>query len=1798
MLLTTAMPALAYAQGSIFGTVQNADLTNPAVGQLFWVGFLDNTDEEIRIESNVGAGYDGTNWFDDFQNYTTEAVGNPYDYVFVNTANGQYFRLEKTIPSNSFQQENILLATASGPSRPGGLVARVASLSRINLSWNAQAGVTYHVYRRATSNNSALRRLDDPTGNLASIGVADSFFVDATSDGASDYTYLIIGQNAGGVFSAHSVEVSAAAGTPTAPTVVAVDPDSGSAVNRPTVTVRGTNFDVAGVSVTFAGVLATNVAVGSPFQLTCRVPAGTPGPVNVVATNTASGLSSAPLVGGFRYLANRAPVLATIGPKSVNEGQNLNFGTSATDADADGISLRAENLPANATFTDHGNGTGTFNFDPGFTQAGVYSVRFIASDGSLADSEIVAITVNDVNRSPVLAAIGPKSVNEGQNLNFTATASDPDGAPPTLTAENLPAHATFIDNGVGGGAFNFNPDFTQAGLYNVRFIASDGLLADTEIVAITVNNVNRVPVLAAIGPKSVNEGQNLSFGVSATDPDGNAPVLVAEGVPANATFTDNGNGTGTFNFNPDFNQSGLHNVRVIASDGSLADSELVAITVNNVNQAPVWTPIGAKLVTEGQNLNFGVTASDPDGTIPTLTILALPTNATFTDNGNGTGTFNFNPDFTQSGVYHPRFIASDGLLADTEMIVVTVNETGNQPPVLATIGPRSVNEGLSLSFGMSATDPDGDSLILSAESIPVNAQFTDNFNRTGTFNFDPDFTQAGVYSVRFIASDGLLADSEIVAITVNNVNRPPVLAAIGPRSVNEGQNLFFLVSAFDLDGNVPTLTAQGVPTNATFTDQGTGTASFNFSPNFAQAGVYPVLFIASDGTAADSEIVSITVNDAGNQPPVLASIGPKVVAEGTPLQFRVSATDADLTIPVLTAVGLPLHATLVDSLNGAGGFIFNPDLNQGGSAYAVTFIASDGALADSELVYITVVETGNRPPVFDSVPPDTVKEGDTLIVLVHAVDPEGGSILMGTLNSLENAVFVDSGNGYGTLKYTPGYLAAGVDTVRILAVDYGTPMATSTLPIAIITLDKNLPPNLWPIGNRTVLAGDSIKIRVVATDSTAPPGNHLYMAALNLPANATYQDSGGGIGKFKFKPSFAQIGPHVITFLVTDNGTPSLADLETVTITVQSQNRPPVLATIGTRAVDEGDTLVFSVSATDPDGTVPFLSASPLPTNAVFVDSGNGRGSFTFMPSYLQSSLYQVKFNASDGLLSDYENVIIQVREAGNQPPVVGSLPDSISVLEKTTVMMLVSATDPENQIPSLSVTPLLENAAFTDSGNGRGLFQMTPDYWQDSVYTLLIIATDPLGAKDTSYVVLTIVDAGNQKPVVAAVGTHTVVERDLAFSFTVAASDPDRTTPSLAARPLPPRSSFDDNGNGSGVFAMAPDYTDAGSYTVFIIATDAEDPAIKDSAAATVVVLDRTRPPNLDASSTNDQSVVLFQGDSVTIWHHAYDPDGPTPKMSAINLTSTYMTWADSGNGYLYLTYKPPFNELTGQYYATIVATDSVYDTVAVTKIQTFILGSHNVPPVLAPIGPKTVMEGDSLVFVVTATDANGTTPTMTATNLPANATFTSLGGGMGRFRFKPTYTQAGVYYPLFRAADFAQSDTERVEITVIEAGNQAPVWVSAFPTDTVRLSKSSADTLHMWATDVDNTTLTLLAVNAPPNSIFVDSLNKAGSFIFDPDSTQVGLIYPVLFIARDASKADTAVVIYKVLPFTRGDWNNDGRIDLFDVVLQVNYTFRGGPAPVPFALGNYNGDAVINVLDLVLLIDYVFRSGDPLPP
>ena len=88
--------------------------------------------------------------------------------------------------------------------------------------------------------------------------------------------------------------------------------------------------------------------------------------------------------------------------------------------------------------------------------------------------------------------------------------------------------------------------------------------------------------------------------------------------------------------------------------------------------APVLQFIPNRSSAEGQQLSFLVEASDPDGTTPSLFVAPLPALATFTDQGNGTGIFDWTPAVGQAGRYEITFRASDGMLEDSQRVVITI----------------------------------------------------------------------------------------------------------------------------------------------------------------------------------------------------------------------------------------------------------------------------------------------------------------------------------------------------------------------------------------------------------------------------------------------------------------------------------------------------------------------------------------------------------------------------------------------------------------------------------------------------------------------------------------------------------------------------------------------------------------------------------------------------------------------------------------------------------------------------------------------------------------------------------------------------------------------------------------------------------------------------------------------------------------------------------------------------------------------------------------------------------------------
>ncbi len=731
--------------------------------------------------------------------------------------------------------------------------------------------------------------------------------------------------------------------------------------------------------------------------------------------------------GFFCPAANQPPVLAAIGAKMGTEGQALAFTVTATDPDAgDTLSLTATPLPSGASFTDNGDGTGSFAWTPAVGQANIYSVTFSVSDGSGTAMETVSITIFNANQAPVLAPIGNQSVNEGGTLSLTLSASDPDGDPLTLTAGNLPTGASFNDAGNGTAAFSWTPAFDQAGSFSVNFTAADNgtpPLSDAESITITVGDVNRPPALVPIGNQGVNEGDTLALTISASDPDGDGLSLAAANLASGAAFADNGDGTASFSWTPGFGQTGNFDVTFSATDDGAPPataSETITISVGDVNRAPLLTPIGNQTVNEGVALQLTVMASDPDGDALTLQASGLPQGATFTDAGNGTGSFAWTPGFAQSGNHVVSFTAMDGgtpVLNATESITITVGDV-NRPPVLAAIGDRSVNEGELLQFAVSATDPDGNGLVLQLANAPLGAALQDNGDGTGTLAWTPGFGEAGNYAITISATDDgapVAQDQETLTITVGDVNRPPTVAPIGNHAANTNQLVAFQVSATDPDGDAVSCAVSGAPAGSSFVDNGDGTGNFSWTPGAADVGSHTMTITATDAGSpvqTASETVTVAVGLVNNAPTIVM-VGDRTVLPGQTLSFSVLATDVDGNGLGFTASGVPAGASFTDNGDGTSMFSWTPGATNTGSVVVTFTVTDDGipAMSDQETVKIAIQGVASGFGISDATWWDTWKgqlvvtgAGASAGSTVEIIDADTG-LVVGTVIAAADGTF-------------------------------------------------------------------------------------------------------------------------------------------------------------------------------------------------------------------------------------------------------------------------------------------------------------------------------------------------------------------------------------------------------------------------------------------------------------------------------------------------------------------------------------------------------------------------------------------------------------------------------------------------------------------------------------------------------------------------------------------------------------------------------------------------------------------------
>jgi hypothetical protein len=568
--------------------------------------------------------------------------------------------------------------------------------------------------------------------------------------------------------------------------------------------------------------------------------------------------------------------------------------------------------------------------------------------------------------------------------------------------------------GAGGSSDTLDLEFSE--MFTSTFRDLRGILKTNDGV-VNVESANNPPVLNAIADQTMDEGATLNVSIVATDPNGNKLALAANNLPAFGSLTDNGNGTGTIRFAPGFDAAGVYpNITVIATDDGLpamSDTVAFALTVRNVNRAPVLGAIANQIMNEGATLNVSVSATDPDGNGITLAANNLPVFGTFTDNGNGTGAIRFTPGLGAAGVYpNITVVATDnGLpaLSDTTTFTLTVRGA-NRAPVLGAIANQIMNEGATLNVSVSATDPDGNGITLAANNLPAFGTFTDNGNGTGAIRFAPGFDAAGIYpNIAVVATDNgtpALSDTAIFTLAVNNVNRAPTMDAnvISDQLMDEGTTLRIPVIAVDPDNDRIAFTTINLPAFGSLADSGNGKGTITFAPGFDAAGVYPdIQVVATDnGTPALSDTIkfTLTVRNVNRAPSFPAIVADQTMREGDTLRVAISAIDPDGDRISLVVNRLPLFGSFVDGGNGTGAITFTPGFNAAGTYPNIEVVATDNGipnLSSSFTFDLTVIDVTLQ-----------------LVCKVEIVNPKNGTITCGA-TSIAVCIKAQASGGVGPI---------------------------------------------------------------------------------------------------------------------------------------------------------------------------------------------------------------------------------------------------------------------------------------------------------------------------------------------------------------------------------------------------------------------------------------------------------------------------------------------------------------------------------------------------------------------------------------------------------------------------------------------------------------------------------------------------------------------------------------------------------------------------------------------------------------
>jgi len=1287
--------------------------------------------------------------------------------------------------------------------------------------------------------------------------------------------------------------------------------------------------------------------------------------------------------------ANDAPVITSNGGEflaNVFMAENLSAVTTVAATDADGNPLTyAITGGADAALFAIDAQTGFLSFisapdreAPRDADANnSYLVTVSASDGAKSTTQQLTVRISDTNEAPVIISNGggnsaAVAVAENGLAVTTVTATDPEGKPRSYAISGGADASLFaIDPATGALRFLASPDHEQPAdsngdnVYDVVVSASDGVLSDTQALAITVGNVNERPVIVSNGGGAsasveLDEGQGAVTTVVAADPDGAGSVTysISGGAHAALFAIDAATGALSFTAAPDYEaplggSGNLYSVTVTASDGELSSSQSVQVLVRDVNEAVAITSGAAASVAENDIAVMTVTAQDLDGDMVSFAISGGADAALFAvDPETGALSFLATPNFEApadadgDNIYEVRVSASDGALSDSQTLLVTVNDVNEGVTITSGASASVVENGAAVTI-VTAQDLDGDSVSFAISGGADSAMFavdaaTGALSFLAAPNFEAPADSGGdnVYEVEVSASDGTLSASKAISVTVTNQDEAIVIVSGGGGAeaavtVNENDPEVMSLLAVDPDGSTPSFSIMGGADAASFyVDPVTQSLRFhsmpgaNARPDFETPrdsdgdNVYEVIVATSNGHSFDWQTILVTVANVYEG----LGLGPSVsfsTLEGTEEIGAVSARrEAGLSVAYSITGGPDASLFSINPVTGAISWVDTPDFegprdSDGNNVYHLEVTADDGVSSESQIVTVTVGNVDEPVVILSYGGAGTVSltsdEGELHVGWVDAADPEGATVAYAIVSGADSGRF--------TIDSSTGALS----------------FASSAMPNFESPADSDAD-NVY-----------EVTIEATAGGTSATQAFSVTVADVDEPLAFTSYSGGS----------------HV------------------------------------TLAIGENSRDAAIVAAEDPDGGAIVYSIVDSHDGASFtIDAQTGLLQFLTAPNHESpadldgDNVYTVLVAATDGAFFDYQTISIQIGDVNERVTITSAA--AMSVAENGTAVSTVVASDPDGDSVSYAIAGGADSSLFAiDAVTGELSFVQAPDFEApadsdgDNVYDVVVSATD--GALAASQAVAVTVSNVSESVAITSGGggaSATVWTPENGTAVTVAAaSDPDGGPVTYAITGGADADRFTiDSSTGALAFVAAPDFETtrgAGGGNDFYVTVSASDGSSTDSQALTVILENVVEGLFITSyGGAESVSVTLTEGYFSTYDVDSWDDvDVFAPVVYSISGADAAFFTIDHQGRFSFDYDAPPNFEGPADadgdnvYEVTVTASISTYSDsqafsiTVVNRDENVVFTSHDGQPIV----DLTVAENGSAVTTVSAVDPEG---------------------------------------------------------------------------------------------------------------------------------------------------------------------------------------------------------------------------------